>query len=91
MRGNFPDVPSERQTCVSWSRTLFTSLYNIKLLDIAKRLGESDGEDGEMGNSSGEEDLFWSKETLRHVMKCFQGYAIVENSLQACEQVKCLT
>ena len=44
-----------------------------------------------MGNSSGEEDLFWCKETLRHVMKCFQGYAIVENSLQACEQVKCLT
>ena len=91
MRGNFPDVPNERQPCISWSRTLFTSLYNIKLLDIAKSLGESAGEDSEMGNSSGEEDLFWSKETLRHVMNCFQGYAIVDNSLQACEQVKCLT
>ena len=89
MRGTYPDVPIKGQPCASWTRTLYTTLYNIKLLDIARSLGDASADSEVDGSCGGEsEDLFWTKEVLVFILKCFQGHATVEMSLQVHEQVR---
>ena len=82
MRGDYPAVPKKGPPCVSWNRTLYTTLYNTRLLDLTRSLG------GFIDPESEGVEAFWGQEALEYLLKCFQGSAIVEMSIGALDQVK---
>ena len=81
VKGDYPAVPKKGPPCVSWTRTLYTTLYNVHLLDLARSLWVIDSE-------SDGADVFWGQEALEYLLKCFQGLGVVEMSIDAGEQVK---
>lgn len=82
VKGDYPAVPKQGQPSLRSTGTLYTTLYNTCLLDLARSV-EGTG-DTECSTESG----FWGRETLKYILKCFQGYSIVEMSLEAGEEVR---
>ena len=82
MKGDYPAIPKKGPPCVSRTRTLYTTLYNTRLLDLTRSFGGA----GDAENEGGE--AFWGQEALEYLLKCYQGSAVVEMAMNAREQVQ---
>ena len=82
MKGDYPAITKKGPPSVSRTRTLFTTLYNTRLLNLTRSLGGAGDTEMEGG------EAFWGQEALEYLLKCYQGSAVVEMSMNAGEQVQ---